>query len=68
MEYENLSWSKYVAVTTDSAAAMMGKQKGATAASKKNPRIVPFYIVVYVGKHWLPKNSTLVAMTRAGIK
>ncbi|XP_078256189.1 protein FAM200A-like [Rhinoraja longicauda] len=33
MENENLSWSKYVA--TDSAAAMMGKHKGATARIKE---------------------------------
>lgn len=59
MENEHLSWSKCVAVITDGAAAMMGETsriKEPPLASKNNPRIAPFYIVVYIGKHWLPTN------------
>ena len=47
---ENLKWEHCVAVTTDGAAAMVGKHKGLNAFIREKIQTVSFFIACYNGK------------------
>ena len=50
-QHENLSWDKCVAVTTDGAAAMIGKHKMPLRSSSRGLQTVIFSTAFYIVKH-----------------